>query len=67
MLKYDSFRPTIKYEITPQTPKLLLKTYIFLLSIRLSGKSMNSGDKQIRKNNFYKNKKQFKIDDIDAN
>ena len=29
MLKYDSFRPTIKYEITPQTPKLLLKTYIF--------------------------------------
>ena len=29
MLKCDSFRPIIKYEITPETPKLLLKNYLF--------------------------------------
>ena len=39
-------------------------TYSFL-SIRMSEKSMNFGDKNIKKSNIYKNKKQFKIDDID--
>ena len=33
----------------------------------MSGKSINFGDKKINKNNFYKNKKILKIDDIDVN
>ena len=33
----------------------------------MRGKSVNFGDKKINKSNFYKNKKQFKIDDIDVN
>ena len=32
----------------------------------MSGKSMNFGDKKIQKSNFYRNKKIFKIDDIDV-
>ena len=31
----------------------------------MSEKNMNFGDKNIKKSNIYKNKKQFKIDDID--
>ena len=31
----------------------------------MSGKSINFGDKKISKSNFYKNKKLFKIDEID--
>ena len=31
------------------------------------GKSINSGDKKISKSDFYKNKKLFKIEDIDVN
>ena len=37
--------------------------YFFLPSVRMSGKSVNFGEKI----NFYKNKKTFKIDDIDVN
>ena len=33
----------------------------------MSGKNINFEDKKIRKNNFYKNKKLFKIEDIDIN
>ena len=33
----------------------------------MSGNSINIGDKKINKSNFYKNKKIFKIDDIDVN
>ena len=33
----------------------------------MSGKSINFEDKKINKSNFYKNKKIFKIDDIDVN
>ena len=33
----------------------------------MSGKNVNFGDKIIKKNNFYKNKKVIEIDDIDAN
>ena len=33
----------------------------------MSGKSINFGDKKINKSNFYKNKKLFKIEDIDIN
>ena len=32
----------------------------------MSGKNMNFDDKKINKNNFYKNEKLSKIDDIDA-
>ena len=33
----------------------------------MSGKSINFDDKKINKSNLYKNKKIFKIDDIDNN
>ena len=33
----------------------------------MSGMSINFGDKKINKSNFYKNKKLFKIEDIDIN
>ena len=33
----------------------------------MSKKSINFGDEKINKNNFYKNKKLFNIDDIDVN
>ena len=43
------------------------KVTFFYLSIRMSGKSINVGGKKIKKSNFYKNKKIFKIDNIDDN
>ena len=33
----------------------------------MSGKNINFEDKKIKKQDFHKNKKAFKIDDIDAN
>ena len=33
----------------------------------MSGKTINFNDKKVRKNNFYKNKKIYKIEDIDIN
>ena len=36
------------------------------MCIRMSGKSVNSDDKKIKRSNFYKNKKLFQIDNIDA-
>ena len=33
----------------------------------MSGKSINFDDKKINKNNFYKNKKIFSLNDIDVN
>ena len=32
----------------------------------MSGKSINFGDKKINKSHFYKNKKLFNLNDIDA-
>ena len=32
MLKYDSFRPAVKYKITTQTPKLLPKKFTFFFT-----------------------------------
>ena len=32
----------------------------------MSGKNINFEDKKIKKNNFYKNKKVFKVDEIDV-
>ena len=39
----------------------------FSPSMRMSGKNVNLGDKEIKKSDFYKNKKVAKIDDIDVN
>ena len=33
----------------------------------MSGKSINFDNKKIKKSNFYRNEKLFKIDDIDVN
>ena len=40
---------------------------MFSPSIIISGKSINFDDRKINKINFYKNKKLFKIEDIDIN
>ena len=67
MMRYSSFSLPIKYVITPYTPKLLLKKFtIFSSSIRMSVQSVIFGDKNIKKSNFYKNKKAFKIYDINV-
>ena len=39
----------------------------FSPGVRISGKNINFGDKEINKSNFYENKKLFKIEDIDIN
>ena len=39
----------------------------FSPSIRISGKNIHFDNKKIKKSKFYKNKKAFKIGDIDAN
>ena len=36
-------------------------------SVRIRGKNINFEDKKNNKSNFYKNKKLFKIEDIDTN
>ena len=63
------YEPILKHMITPCTPKLLLKKNLLfsLLYIRISGKNMNFEDKQVKKSDFYKNKKITKIHDIDVN
>ena len=42
-------------------------TFLFLPSMKMSGKLVNFGDKNIKKSKFYKNKEAFKIYDIDVN
>ena len=37
------------------------------MSIRISSKNINFGDKKINKSDFYRNKKVVKVDDIDVN
>ena len=67
-MKYDSFILTVKYEIIPCTPNSLLENFTFFSSsIRMSGKNVNFGDKKIKKNSFYKNKRVAEIDEIDVN
>ena len=50
-------------------PQLLQKNYLhfFPPSMRMSRKSINFDDKKINKSKFHKNKKLFKIEDIDIN
>ena len=66
-LKYYLCRPISKYNISTRHPKYYKKYIFFSPSIRISGKSINFDDKKINKSNFYKNKKLFKIEDIDIN
>ena len=67
-LKYYFNRPISKYNIFTKHPNYFKKMfYLFLPSIRMSRKSINFEDKKINKSNFYKNKKLFKIEDIDIN
>ena len=51
MLKYDTFRSAIKYEIAPQIPNYKKKILLvfFLPSIRMSVKNINFEDKKIKK------------------
>ena len=72
MLIYSSFRLPIKYVITPSTPKLLQKMFFkknFFLNQCTNElrEGVNFGNKNIKKTKFYKSKKSFKINDIDAN
>ena len=67
-MKYDSFRPFLQYNLFIRYVNYYEKTFKFFLpSIRMNGKNINFGDKNIQKSNFYKNKKLSKIDDIDVN
>ena len=68
-MKYNRFRPVLKDEIVQKTCKLLYKKLdiFFSPSIRMKGKTINFDDKKINNSNFYKNKKSFKIAEIDAN
>ena len=43
------------------------KNNLFFISIRISEKNVNFGDKKIKKSDFYKNKKVARIDDTDVN
>ena len=68
MLKYDSFKPVLKYEIVQKMQISIKKNlHFFPPSIRMSKKSINFDDKKISKSNLYKNNKLFKIDDTDVN
>ena len=59
MLKYGSFRSTIKYEIAPLAPKLLWKElYFFSPSMKTSGENIKFDDKKVKnKEVFTKTKK----------
>ena len=66
MLKYSSFRLLIKYMITSQIPKIVIKRFTFFsYSIRMSGKEVNFEYEKIKKSNFYKNRV-IRIDNIDV-
>ena len=43
------------------------KNNLFFISIRISEKNVNFGDKKIKKSDFYKNKKVARIDDTYVN
>ena len=51
----------------PNYYRIKFKSFFFSASIRMSEKSIVFNNKNVKKSNFYKSKKLFKIDDIDAN
>ena len=55
--------------ITVRIPLLLSKKFYFfsLVHIRMSTKNIRFIDKKIKKREFYKNKKLFRIDHVDVN
>ena len=55
--------------ITVRIPKIILNFFLLfsLMYIRMSGKSVSFDDKKIKRSDFYKNKKVFQIDNIEAN
>ena len=55
--------------IHSQDNEIIIKQFFtfFSQSIRTSGKSLNFEDKEVNKSNFCKNKKLFKIEDININ
>ena len=62
-MKYDSFRHTVKYAITPCTPEI---TTFFFIKYKNEWKELKLRRHNNQKSNFYKNKKVIKIDDIDV-
>ena len=58
-LKNINLSPIVKYMTALHIPKLLQKTFLlfFLLSIRMSGKNINFGKKNIKKATFTKAKR----------
>ena len=75
MLKYDSFRLSIKYSITLWTPQFLFKKYFFFIQYKNEWKEHEFWRQKIQKVTFtktkkyssYKNKKVIKIDNIYVN
>ena len=55
----------VKYIINACIPKLLLKNFFSSQNIRMSTSSINFNNEKIQKNDFYKNKKIFNIDNIE--
>ena len=58
----------LKYKIIHGTHETKYKKFLhfFSYNIKMSLKNINFNDKKINKSNFYKNKKLFDIDNIDA-
>ena len=56
---------TVKYVITPRTPRLLQKKLIFFIQYKNEWKEREFWTQ--KKSNFYKNKNITKIDDFDVN
>ena len=48
-------------------PKILIRIFLSLQYIRMSGKNINFNDKKIKKSIFYKNKAINNIEEIDVN
>ena len=55
--------------ITVRIPKIIINFFLLfsLMYIRMGGKSVSFDDKKIKRSDFYKNKKVFQIDNIEAN
>ena len=51
----------------PNCYKKIFTFFSLSISIRISEKNVNFGDKKIKKSDFYKHRKVTNIDDIDAN
>ena len=68
-LKYDSFRPVLKYNTFTRHLNYYEKFFTFFSSpsVKMCWKNIIFDDKNISKSNFYQSKELFKIDDIVVN